>query len=65
MLGNSMSNQDEDEVEDELAALEAEVNGVSALPNAPQTNLPKVKDPVAAESTAVKPDAEREAIPAS
>lgn len=64
MLGNSMSNQDEDEVEDELAALEAEVNGVSALPNAPQTNLPKVKDPVAAESTTVKPDTEREAIPA-
>lgn len=29
-----MSNQDEDEVEDELEALEAEVNGV-ALPDAP------------------------------
>jgi charged multivesicular body protein 6 len=30
-----MSNQDEDEVEDELEALEAEVNGVPALPNVP------------------------------
>jgi charged multivesicular body protein 6 len=30
-----MSNQDEDEVEDELEALEAEVNGVPILPNAP------------------------------
>ncbi|KAF2645910.1 charged multivesicular body protein-like protein 6 [Massarina eburnea CBS 473.64] len=34
MLANNMSNQDEDEVEDELEALEAEVNGV-ALPDAP------------------------------
>lgn len=30
-----MSNQEEDEVEDELEALEAEVNGVVALPDAP------------------------------
>jgi charged multivesicular body protein 6 len=30
-----MSNQDEDEVEDELEALEAEVNGVPVLPNPP------------------------------
>lgn len=35
LLANRMSNQDEDEVEDELEALEAEVNGVPALPNAP------------------------------
>jgi charged multivesicular body protein 6 len=34
MLANRMSNQDEDEVEDELAALEAEVTGVQ-LPDAP------------------------------
>ncbi|KAF2682205.1 Snf7-domain-containing protein [Lentithecium fluviatile CBS 122367] len=34
LLANKMSNQDEDEVEDELEALEAEVNGV-ALPDAP------------------------------
>ena len=30
-----MSNQDEDEVEDELASLEAEVAGVVKLPTAP------------------------------
>lgn len=41
LLANRMSNQDEDEVEDELAELEREVNGVAAdtpiLPNAPET----------------------------
>ncbi|KAH3909537.1 hypothetical protein HBI56_060780 [Parastagonospora nodorum] len=35
LLANKMSNQDEDEVEDELEALEAEVNGVPELPTAP------------------------------
>ena len=30
-----MSNQDEDEVEDELAAMEREVVGVPSLPDAP------------------------------
>ena len=38
MLGGKMSNQDEDEVEDELEALEREVGGtttVPSLPNAP------------------------------
>lgn len=36
MLGNSMSNQDEDEVEDELEAMEREANGaVPSMPNAP------------------------------
>jgi charged multivesicular body protein 6 len=34
LLANKMSNQDEDEVEDELAALEAEVSGIT-LPDAP------------------------------
>ncbi|KLU91197.1 charged multivesicular body protein 6 [Magnaporthiopsis poae ATCC 64411] len=40
MLGGSMSNQDEDEVEDELAALEEEVSRVT-LPSAPKTKLSK------------------------
>ncbi|PBP20430.1 SNF7 family protein [Diplocarpon rosae] len=40
MLGGRISNQDEDEVEDELAALEAEVTGVP-LPEVPTTDLPK------------------------
>jgi len=39
MLGGRISNQDEDEVEDELAALEAEVTGVP-LPEVPTTELP-------------------------
>lgn len=34
LLANKMTNQDENEVEDELEALEAEVNGVT-LPDAP------------------------------
>jgi charged multivesicular body protein 6 len=39
MLGGRISNQDEDEVEDELDALEAEVTGVD-LPEVPTTELP-------------------------
>ncbi|POS83171.1 charged multivesicular body protein 6 [Erysiphe pulchra] len=40
MLGDQMTNQDEDEVEDELAALEAEVSGVT-MPTVPNTRLPE------------------------
>jgi charged multivesicular body protein 6 len=39
MLGGKISNQDEDEVEDELEALEAELTGV--LPEVPSTELPQ------------------------
>ena len=44
MLGGQMSNEDEDEVEDELDALQREVNGVKEpevpmLPEAPDTEL--------------------------
>lgn len=39
MLGGRISNQDEDEVEDELEALEAEMNAVP-LPEVPRTVLP-------------------------
>ena len=35
MLGGRMSNQDEDEVEDELAAMEREVIGAPSLPSMP------------------------------
>lgn len=38
MLGGRISNHDEDEVEDELAALEAEMNGIP-LPEAPKGDL--------------------------
>jgi charged multivesicular body protein 6 len=42
MLGGRISNQDEDEVEDELDALEAEVTGLP-LPEVPTTDL-QLKD---------------------
>ncbi|KAI1471834.1 Snf7-domain-containing protein [Daldinia caldariorum] len=47
MLGGRITNQDEDEVEDELAALEQEVNGPAKLPNVPDTKIPplEVKEP--------------------
>ena len=40
MLGQRITNQDEEEVEDELAALAAEVNGTTKLPDVPQDKLP-------------------------
>ena len=39
MLGGRISNQDEDEVEDEMEALEAEITGVP-LPDVPAADLP-------------------------
>jgi charged multivesicular body protein 6 len=48
MLAGQISNQDEDEVEDELAALEAEVNGGAKvqqpLPSVPDTKLPERRE---------------------
>ena len=45
MLAGQISNQGEEEVEDELAALEAEVNGGAKLrqplPSVPDTQLPE------------------------
>ncbi|OTA57258.1 charged multivesicular body protein 6 [Hypoxylon sp. EC38] len=43
MLGGRITNQDEDEVEEELAALELEVNGPAPLPNVPNTKIPKAQ----------------------
>lgn len=43
MLAGRMSNAEEDDVEDELAALEREVNGPVALPDAPTADLPVVE----------------------
>lgn len=40
MLGGRISNADEEEVEDELAALEAEYSRTAPLPNVPDTELP-------------------------
>jgi len=47
LLGGAMSNQDEDEVEDELEALEKEVNGLAQvqLPDAPTQKLPETAPP--------------------
>jgi charged multivesicular body protein 6 len=39
MLGGRISNQDEDEVENELAELEREINGPGPLPAVPDTEL--------------------------
>ncbi|KAG9779493.1 Charged multivesicular body protein 6 [Exophiala dermatitidis] len=38
-LAGQMSNEDEDEVEDELEAMEREVSGVAALPDAPNKTV--------------------------
>ncbi|KAI1105064.1 charged multivesicular body protein 6 [Jackrogersella minutella] len=62
MLGGRISNQDEDEVEDELAALELEVNGPAPLPNVPDTKLPQAEVP---EQQEPQPEPERRAMLAS
>ena len=54
MLAGQMSNQDEDEVEDELDALEAEVTGVAKMPDAPKII------PEGAEEVEVKQDSAKE-----
>lgn len=43
MLGGRITNQDEDEVEDELAALEREINEPATLPAVPKTE-PQVQE---------------------
>lgn len=65
MLGGRITNQDEDEVEDELAALEQEVNGPAKLPNVPNTKiLPlKFKDAMPQEQEPEQePESERRAM---
>lgn len=64
--------QEEEEVEDELAALEAEVAkkeaGVQRLPNVPDTQLPvqnKIEEGSRSETAAQKPQRERQAMLAS
>lgn len=60
MLGGRISNQDEEEVEDELAALEAEISGTKEnteqeLPNVPNSQLPQ--------RTEIEPEREHEPQP--
>lgn len=66
MLGNAITNQDEEEVEDELAALEAEVNGTTTrLPDALNNHLlPEAPRNELEFERAKEPQTPREAIPA-
>lgn len=67
MLGGRITNADEDEVEDELAALELEVNGpaTAPLPNVPDTKLPESKAKEQQPGRKQEPEAERRAMLAS
>ncbi|OAX80455.1 hypothetical protein ACJ72_05217 [Emergomyces africanus] len=44
MLGGQMSNQDEDEVEDELEAMQQEISGPIRLPDVPTSALPEAAE---------------------
>ena len=44
MLSGKMSNEDEDEVEDELEALEREARGVPSMPEAPKVTAGEIPD---------------------
>ena len=44
MLSGHLSNQDEDEVENELVALRGQMEGPAVLPNAPTGALPEHKE---------------------
>ncbi len=61
MLGGRISNHDEDEVEDELDALEAEVTGVP-MPEAPKTEFPKQKAKTRLQEMEGESGEQREAI---
>jgi charged multivesicular body protein 6 len=62
MLGTRMTAQDEEEVEDELAALEAEMSGVNQkLPTVPNAQLP-VSDRPAEQEEAQENRPERQAM---
>ncbi|KAL1850197.1 Vacuolar protein sorting-associated protein 20 [Diaporthe australafricana] len=59
MLGGKISNQDEDEVEEELAAMEAALKERAPLPNVPDTELPAhviVPEPEPAEVKQKQPE---------
>ncbi|KAK4251682.1 Snf7 family [Corynascus novoguineensis] len=69
IIGGRISVQEEEEVEDELAALEAEVAkkeaGVQRLPNVPDTQLPvqnEIAEGSRSETAAQKPQRERQAM---
>jgi len=64
MLAGRISNQDEDEVEDELDALEREVSGIK-LPDAPAEALPENERKVKAKERRERRAREREAAQAA
>lgn len=64
MLGGRITNQDEEEVEDELAALEAEVNGPAKLPDVPNNKLPQTPQAEPELARSQQRQEAREAIPA-
>lgn len=65
MLGTRITAQDEEEVEDELAALEAEMSGVNQkLPTVPNAKLPVSERP-AEQEQAQESRPERQAMLAS
>jgi charged multivesicular body protein 6 len=59
MLGGRITNQDEDDVEDELEALEREVNGPGPLPAVPNTE-PEISGRTGVEQTQPDPQVERQ-----
>lgn len=61
MLGGKISNQDEDEVEDELAALEAEIKRAEPLPNVPVVEPPQAQ-PERQPAVIEQPEPERQAM---
>ncbi|GJN85114.1 Snf7 family protein [Purpureocillium lilacinum] len=68
MLGGRISNQDEEDVEDELAALQAEVAGegvAQQLPSVPNANLPEAERRGEGEPAAAAERPERQAMLAS
>ncbi|KAK6070565.1 snf7 family protein [Seiridium cupressi] len=64
MLGGRITNQDEEEVEDELAALEAEINGPTKLPDVPNNKLPETPQAEPEPARSKQRQETREAIPA-
>ncbi|KAI0025669.1 charged multivesicular body protein 6 [Xylariomycetidae sp. FL0641] len=60
MLGGRITNQDEDEVEDELAELERQVNGPAPMPKVPDTKLPEPQ-PADPEERLAEPSREQQA----
>lgn len=62
MLGGKMTNQDEDEVEEELAALELEIRRTQPLPNAPTTELPALERPEQQPANIKQKEPERQAM---